>query len=55
MIRQYLKMGGRLLGFNVDPSFSKALDARWTSRPGRLANRLSKLIAELRALIQPGK
>ena len=27
LIRQYLKMGGRLLGFNVDPSFSNALDA----------------------------
>jgi len=27
LIRQYLKMGGRLLGFNVDPSFSHSLDA----------------------------
>jgi hypothetical protein len=27
LIRQYLKMGGRHLGFNVDPSFSNALDA----------------------------
>ena len=27
LIRQYLNMGGRLLGFNVDPSFSHALDA----------------------------
>jgi putative hemolysin len=27
LIRQYLKMGGRLLGFSVDPSFSNALDA----------------------------
>jgi putative hemolysin len=27
LIRQYLKMGGRFLGFNVDPSFSNALDA----------------------------
>jgi putative hemolysin len=27
LIRQYLKMGGRLLGFNVDASFSNALDA----------------------------
>lgn len=27
LIRQYLKMGGRLLGFNLDPSFSNALDA----------------------------
>jgi hypothetical protein len=26
LIRQYLKIGGRLLGFNVDPSFSDALD-----------------------------
>jgi hypothetical protein len=27
LIRQYLKMGGRLLGFNIDPSLSNALDA----------------------------
>ncbi|HEY1496792.1 MAG TPA: GNAT family N-acyltransferase, partial [Candidatus Solibacter sp.] len=27
LIRQYLKMGGRLLGFNVDPAFSHSLDA----------------------------
>jgi putative hemolysin len=27
LIRQYLKAGGRLLGFNVDPNFSDALDA----------------------------
>jgi len=27
LIRQYLKMGGGLLGFNVDPSFSNVLDA----------------------------
>ena len=27
LIRQYLNMGGRLLGFNIDPSFSNALDA----------------------------
>ena len=27
LIRQYLRVGGRLLGFNVDPSFSHALDA----------------------------
>ena len=27
LIRQYLKAGGRLLGFNVDPKFSDALDA----------------------------
>ena len=27
LIRQYLKMGGRLPGFNVDPSLSNALDA----------------------------
>jgi putative hemolysin len=27
LIRQYLKIGGKLLGFNVDPSFSNALDA----------------------------
>jgi hypothetical protein len=27
LIRQYLKMGGRLLGFKVDPSLSNALDA----------------------------
>jgi putative hemolysin len=26
LIRQYLKVGGRLLGFNVDPKFSNALD-----------------------------
>ncbi len=26
LIRQYLKLGGRLLGFNVDPDFSDALD-----------------------------
>jgi putative hemolysin len=27
LLRQYLKAGGRILGFNVDPSFSDALDA----------------------------
>lgn len=26
LIKQYLKLGGRLLGFNVDPDFSDALD-----------------------------
>lgn len=26
LLRQYLKLGGRLLGFNVDPEFSQALD-----------------------------
>ncbi len=26
LLRQYLKLGGRLLGFNVDPNFSDALD-----------------------------
>src|SRR5262249_46358705 len=27
LIRQYLKTGGQLLGFNVDPDFSDVLDA----------------------------
>jgi hypothetical protein len=27
LIRQYLKLGGKMLGFNVDPKFSNALDA----------------------------
>jgi len=27
LVRQYLKAGGRLLGFNVDPKFSNTLDA----------------------------
>lgn len=26
LLRQYLKLGGRLLGFNIDPEFSNALD-----------------------------
>ena len=26
LLRQYLKLGGKLLGFNVDPKFSSALD-----------------------------
>ncbi|RLE29501.1 MAG: hypothetical protein DRJ61_14445 [Acidobacteria bacterium] len=26
LLRQYLKLGGRLLGFNVDPNFSDVLD-----------------------------
>ena len=26
LLRQYLKLGGKLLGFNVDPNFSNALD-----------------------------
>jgi len=26
LLRHYLKLGGRLLGFNLDPAFSKALD-----------------------------
>jgi putative hemolysin len=26
LLRQYLRLGGRLLGFNVDPSFSNAID-----------------------------
>jgi hypothetical protein len=26
LLRQYLKLGGRMLGFNVDPQFSNSLD-----------------------------
>jgi putative hemolysin len=26
LLRQYLRLGGKLLGFNVDPEFSEALD-----------------------------
>ena len=26
LLRQYLKLGGKLLGFNVDPQFADALD-----------------------------
>jgi hypothetical protein len=26
LLRQYLKLGGKLLGFNIDPNFSQALD-----------------------------
>ena len=26
LLRQYLKLGGKLLGFNVDPEFCDALD-----------------------------
>ncbi len=26
LLKQYLKLGGKLLGFNVDPSFSETLD-----------------------------
>ena len=26
LLRQYLRLGGKLLGFNVDPDFSNALD-----------------------------
>lgn len=26
MLRQYLKLGGKLLGFGVDPGFSNVLD-----------------------------
>jgi hypothetical protein len=26
LLRQYLKLGGKLLGFNLDPRFSNALD-----------------------------
>ena len=26
LLRQYLKLGGRLLGFNVDPDFADVLD-----------------------------
>jgi putative hemolysin len=26
LLRQYLKLGGKLLGFNVDPEFSDVLD-----------------------------
>jgi putative hemolysin len=26
LLRQYLKLGGKLIGFNVDPEFSDALD-----------------------------
>ena len=26
LLRQYLRLGGRLLGFNVDPDFSDVLD-----------------------------
>jgi hypothetical protein len=27
LIKQYLRVGGRILGFNVDPGFNNALDA----------------------------
>ena len=27
LIKQYLRVGGRILGFNIDPAFSNALDA----------------------------
>ena len=27
LLRQYLKLNARLLGFNVDPAFGEALDA----------------------------
>jgi putative hemolysin len=27
LLRQYLKLGGRILGFNVDPDFNDAIDA----------------------------
>ena len=26
LLRQYLRLGGKLLGFNVDPEFANALD-----------------------------
>jgi hypothetical protein len=26
LLKQYVKLGGKLLGFNVDPDFSEALD-----------------------------
>jgi len=26
LLRQYLKLGGRVLGFNIDPDFSQSLD-----------------------------
>jgi hypothetical protein len=26
LLRQYLKLGGKLLGFNIDPKFANALD-----------------------------
>ena len=26
LLKQYLRLGGKLLGFNVDPKFSNALD-----------------------------
>jgi putative hemolysin len=26
LLRQYLKLGGRILGFNVDPAFSNVVD-----------------------------
>jgi len=26
LLKQYLKLGGKLLGFNVDPNFSETLD-----------------------------
>jgi hypothetical protein len=26
LLRQYLRLGGKLLGFNVDPKFANALD-----------------------------
>ena len=26
LLRQYLKLGGKILGFNVDPAFSRVID-----------------------------
>jgi len=51
LLRQYLKLNARLIGFNVDPDFNEALDALMmvdltTADPSILTRYLGKLTAE---------
>ncbi|MGE3771727.1 MAG: lysophospholipid acyltransferase family protein [Gammaproteobacteria bacterium] len=52
LLRQYLKLGGRILGFNIDPAFSNVIDGMLVvdllkSEPGILAKYLTEEGVEL--------
>jgi putative hemolysin len=59
LLRQYLKLGGKLLGFNLDPNFSDALDGLilvdlTETEPKLLARYLGKAEAERFLAFQKG-
>ena len=45
LLRQYLRQNGRLIGFNLDPAFSNALDGFLVLRAGELPGQMQRLLA----------